>query len=321
MPRSSEIAAAGDGGDVFQHGLAAIAEARSLDGRNLEAAAQLVDDESGERLPLDVLGDDEQRLAGLHDRFKQRQQRLQAAELLLMDQDVRVFQLDQHLLGIGDEVRREIAAVELHALDDLELCLQALALLDSDDAFVADALHRLRELGADLGVAVGRDGADLGDLVIGSDLLGLRLQLFDDGRNSLIDAAAQVHRVGAGSNRLGAFLDDRLGEHGGGGGAVAGEIGGLRGDLLEHLGAHVLELVLKLDFFGDGHAVLRDARGAIRLVEHDVAALGTERDFHGVGEDVDAAQHTIARVLTEFDVFRGHGGATPGNLGVRRRDG
>ena len=74
MPRSSEIdAAAGDGGDVLEHGLAAIAEAGSLDGSNLEAAAQLVDDERGERLAFDVLGDDDQRLAGLHDRFKQRQ--------------------------------------------------------------------------------------------------------------------------------------------------------------------------------------------------------------------------------------------------------
>ena len=167
-------------------------------------------------------------------------------------------------------------------------------------------LHGLGELGADLGIAVRRDGADLGDLVVGRDLLGLRLQLFDDGGNRLVDAAPQIHRIGAGGNRLGAFLDDRLGEHGGGGGAVAGEIGGLRGDLLEHLCAHVLELVFKLDFLGDRHAILGDARRAVRLVEHDVAALGAERDLHRVGEYVDAAQHAIARVLTEFDVFRGH---------------
>ena len=67
--------AAGEDGDVFEHGLAAIAEARRLDGRDLQAAAQLVDDERGERLALDVLGDDEQRLAGLHDGLEDRQQR------------------------------------------------------------------------------------------------------------------------------------------------------------------------------------------------------------------------------------------------------
>ena len=65
--------AAGEDGDVLEHGLAAVAEARRLDGGDLEAAAQLVDDERGQRLALDVLGDDQQRLAGLHHRLEQRQ--------------------------------------------------------------------------------------------------------------------------------------------------------------------------------------------------------------------------------------------------------
>src|SRR3982074_2301277 len=47
--------------------------------------------------------------AGLHDALQQRQQRLQAGELLLVEQDVRLIQLADHLLGIGDEVRRHIA--------------------------------------------------------------------------------------------------------------------------------------------------------------------------------------------------------------------
>ena len=160
-------------GDVLEHGLAAIAEARSLDGSNLEAAAQLVDDERGESLALDVFSDDEERLAGLHDGFEHRQHGLQARQLLLVDQDVRALELGHHLVGVGDEVGREVAAVELHALDDVELGLEALALFDRDDALVADLLHGLGDLGADLGVAVGGDGADLGDLVVRGDLLGL----------------------------------------------------------------------------------------------------------------------------------------------------
>jgi hypothetical protein len=47
--------------DVAQHRLAAIAEARRLDGGDAERAAELVHDERGERLTIDVLGDDEQR--------------------------------------------------------------------------------------------------------------------------------------------------------------------------------------------------------------------------------------------------------------------
>ena len=51
---------------------------------------------------------------------------------------------DFHALGVGHEVRREVAAVELHALDDLEGRLEALRLLDRDDAFLADLVHAPR---------------------------------------------------------------------------------------------------------------------------------------------------------------------------------
>jgi hypothetical protein len=64
MPRSSEITcAAGQDRDVFEHRLATIAEARRLDGRDLQAAAQLVDHQGGQRLAFDVFGDDQQRRA------------------------------------------------------------------------------------------------------------------------------------------------------------------------------------------------------------------------------------------------------------------
>jgi hypothetical protein len=51
--------AAGEDGDVLEHGLAAIAEARSLDGSDVQRATQLVDDEGRERFAVDVLSDDE----------------------------------------------------------------------------------------------------------------------------------------------------------------------------------------------------------------------------------------------------------------------
>ena len=121
-----------------------------------------------------------------------------------------------------------------------------------------------------------------------------------------IDAALEVHRVHAGGDRLGALADDRLGEHGRGGGAVAGDVAGLGGDLAHHLGAHVLELVGKLDLLGDGDAVLGDARRAEGLLEHHVAALGTEGDLHGIGENVDAAQHLLARIGRKLNVFGSH---------------
>src|SRR5687768_8355330 len=298
--------AAGEDRNVLQHRLAAIAEARRLHRRDLESAAQLVDDQGRQRLAFHVLSDDEERTAGLHHGFQDRQHRLQAGQLLLVQEDVGLLQLGGHLLRVGNEIRGEIAAVELHALDDVELGLEALGLLDRDHALVADLLHRLGDHVADVALAVGRDGADLGDLVRGRDLLGALLHVLDHGGNRQVDAALHVHRVHAGGNRLHAFADDRLRQDRRGRGAVTGHVVGLRGHFAHHLGAHVLELVGKLDLLGDGDAVLGDARCAKRLVEHHIAALGTEGDLHGIGQDVDAAQHTVARIAGKTYVFRWH---------------
>ncbi len=63
--------AAGEGGDVFEHGLAAIAEARSLNRGALQGAAQLVDHQSRQRFAFDVFRDDQQGLAHLGNLLEQ----------------------------------------------------------------------------------------------------------------------------------------------------------------------------------------------------------------------------------------------------------
>ena len=223
-----------------------------------------------------------------------------------MDQDVGLFELGHHLVGVGDEVGRDVAAVELHAFDDFEFGVEALGFFDRDHAFVADLGHRFGDHLADFLVAVGGDRADLGDFLVRLDLLGALLEVGDDGFDRLLDAALQVHRVHAGGNRLRAFAHDGVGQDGGGGGAVAGRVVGLGGDFAHHLGAHVLELVGELDFLGDRHAVLGRARGAEALLDDDVAALGAQRHLHRVGENVDAAEQSLARVGAEFYVFGCH---------------
>jgi hypothetical protein len=91
--------------DVLEHALAAVAEARRLDGDGLERAAQLVDHDRRERLALDVLGHDQQRLARLDDLLEHREDVLDGADLLVRDQDVRVLEDRLHALGVGDHVR------------------------------------------------------------------------------------------------------------------------------------------------------------------------------------------------------------------------
>ena len=144
-----------------------------------------------------------------------------------MDEDKGVLELGHHLLGVGDEIGREVAAVELHPLDDVEFGLGGLGLLDRDHPFVAHLFHRLGDHLADRLVAIGRDRADLGDLVGGVHLLGAVLDVFDDGRRRDIDASLEVHRIHPGGDELEALLDHRGGQHRRGGRAVTGIVTGL----------------------------------------------------------------------------------------------
>ena len=149
--------AAGEGGDVFEHGLAAIAKAGGLDGGALQRAAELVDDQGRERFAFDVFGDDQEGLAHLGDLLEQRKQVLHRADFLFVDQDADVFEHALHALRIGDEVGREVAAVELHAFDHFQRGLHRLGFLDGDDAILADLLHGFGDDAADLLVVVGAE--------------------------------------------------------------------------------------------------------------------------------------------------------------------
>jgi hypothetical protein len=75
-----------------------------------------------------------------------------------------------------------------------------------------------------------------------------------------------------------------------------------------HLGAHVLVGIVEFDLLGDGDAVLGDLRGAELLVDHHIAALGTEGDLDGAGEDGDAVEHLAARGFVEQNLLLGHVG-------------
>src|SRR5207344_2953204 len=102
----------GQDGDIFEHRFAAITETGRLDGRGLQDAADVVDDQRRQRFAVDVLGDDQERSAGLRNLLEQRQQIADVRDLLVVQQDVRVVQHRDLLVGVVDEVRGYVAAIE-----------------------------------------------------------------------------------------------------------------------------------------------------------------------------------------------------------------
>src|SRR6202012_2327581 len=268
--------------------------------------AELVDDQRREALALDVLGDDQQRFAALHHLLEHRQEVPHGADFLVGDEDVGILQHRLHAVLVVDHVRRDIAFVELHPLGELELHPEGLALLDVHHTVFADILARVGDDVADVVVTGGNRG-DAGDLVFTGDLFALLLaEVLDDRVDSLLDAAAQGQRVGAGGHVFEALADDDLRQQGRGGRTGPGDVVGPRGDLADELGALVLEDGLDLDLAGDRHTIVGDRRRAELFVEHDVTAFGAERDLDGVGDSVDPRLQGATRVLCVLQLLMSH---------------
>ena len=214
-----------------------------------------------------------------------------------MKQDQAIGQLGFHPLRIGDEVRGEITAVELHPLDDFQRSFDRLRLLHGNHSVLADLLHRLGDNAADSLVVVGRDGSHLGDHFT---LHGFRklLELLNGRLHRTLDTALQGHGVRSGGHVLHSFAKDGLGQHCCGGSPVARDVRGLGSDLAHHLSSHVLQPVFELDLFSHGDAVLGDDRRAELFVEYDVAAFGAQSDLYRVCELVHATQDRLARLLS-----------------------
>ena len=200
MPRSSVIAlAVGQDGDIFQHRLPAIAESRSFHGRGLQRAAQLVHNERRQRFAFDVFGNDQQRAAHLGDLFQDGKQILHRADLLFVNQDEAVFQHALHAVRIRHEIRRQVAAIELHPFDDVQRGLDGLGFFNRDDAVLADFLHGFGNDVADRGIIVGGNGRDLRDHVA-LDRFRKLLDLLGRDFNRAFDAALHGHRIRAGGD-------------------------------------------------------------------------------------------------------------------------
>ena len=238
---------------------------------------------------------------------------------LVGDQHVRLVQRCLHPLHVAHEVGRDVAAVELHALGVLDLDLQAFALFDGDHAVMADLVHGLGEQLADLRV-VGRDRGDVLDVLFAFD--GNR-QLARSARPppAAPRSMPRLSSIGlAPAARLRRpFGDHRLGQHRGGGGPVAGHIVGSGGGLLEHLGAHVREVILELDLFGHGHAIMRDGRCAPFLIDGHVAAARAHGHLDRVGQSVDTGLELSTRVGVVDELLCRHVGA-PTSFRLSARD-
>ena len=164
-----------------------------------------------------------------------------------------------------------------------------------------DPVQRLGDGGADALVLLGGDRRHVGEVLDPGDVPGAALQLGHDQLGRVLDAPAQQHRVCSLLERLHALANDGLRQQSSGRGPVTGDIAGFVGHLSDQLGAHVLQRIGELDLTRDRNAVVGDRGRAGQPLQHDVAALGPERDLYRVGELVDARRQQLARLVVEED--------------------
>ena len=288
--------------DILQHSLAAVTEARSLDSQSFERAAQLVDDNRRQGFAVDILSDDGELLAGLDNLLEDRQDVVDGRDLAVRDEDVRIVERCLHLVRIRDEVRRDVAAIELHAFLDREIRAHRLGLLDRDDAVLADLLHGLSDELARLFVCR-RDRSDLSDVSLAFDLLGLCLDFVDERLDGFVNALLDDHRVCASSDVLHAFMDHGLCEERCRRRTITGDVVRLRGDFLDELCAHVLKRIFELDVACNRDTIVRDRRSAELLVEDDVAALRSKRYLYGICQCINTAAKCAASFFIKQNLF------------------
>ncbi|KAK1245315.1 hypothetical protein MKX08_004944 [Trichoderma sp. CBMAI-0020] len=325
----AEDGTVGQDGKIAKDGLAVVTEAGGLDGGDLELATELVQDADSQGLAVNVLGNDDQRTAELGRGLEGGDDVLNSRDLLLREEDQRVLKLDLGGLGIGDEVGGDVTAVESHTLGNLELVLQGLALLDGNDTLLADLLHGVGNQLADVVVAVGTDGGDLGNLLAGGNVAGVLLQKVDDRVNGSLDASAQVHGVAAGGDVLDGLGEDGTSQDGGTGGSVTSSLVGLGSNILDQLGTEVLKLVLESDGPGDSNTVyskqhvsnkifdiyskssleilsiptLGDLGRAEAGLNQDISALGSQSSGNGLGQSVGTGQERGAGLNTKLELL------------------
>ena len=298
--------AAGQDGDVLQHGFAAVAEARGFNGNGFQDAADVVHHQSRQGFAFYVFSDNQERTAGFGHLFQNRQQVADVADFFVEQQNKRIVQSSDLFFSVVDEVRGQVAAVELHTFNHVQLVFQRFAVFNGNHAFFADFFHRFGNNRADLFVRVGGNRADLGDFFRSVARFGDVFQLVNQSGNGFVDTAFQVGRIHAGGNVFHAFRYDGLSQYGGGSGTVARYVVGFGRHFFHHLRAHVFEFVFQFDFFSDGNAVFSDVRAAECAVNHYVAAFRTQSYADGVCQSVHAADHFLADFIAELYVFCCH---------------
>ena len=298
--------ATGQNRHILQHGLTLRTEPGGLDGAGLDGAPDVVDDQSGQRVAVQVFGNHQQGLTGLDHLFEQGQQIFQRRQPAFAQQDAHIVQHRAQAFGVVDEVRRQVAIAKLQALHHVEHTHQARAVFDRDGPFAAHLVDGAGHQFTNRSVVVGRDGGHMRNVLRVGAGLGHALEFGHHGFNRSLDAALEVHRVHATRQIAQAFVHHAVRQHGGGGGAVTGHLAGAHGHLAQQLRPHVFKRVFQVNGLGHQHARVHDLGRAPFALQNHGAPARPHRHLDGFGQSIDAPANFVAGFVVKHQVFGFH---------------
>ena len=162
--------------------------------------------------------------------------------------------------------------IELHTFRVLDRDAQSLPLFHGHETVAPDSIHHLADEFANASIPRG-NRRDFRHLLSAGNRRRRLSELLNYGAGGFFQASLEDHGVGASDDVAVPFRDHCVGEHGGGCGAVTGNVIGLARGLYQELRAHVLEVVDKLYLFGYGDTVVLDDWDFVLIAQAPRCAL------------------------------------------------
>ena len=273
-------------GNVLQHLLAAIAKSRCFDRCCIEDPPSFIHHQGCQGLPFQIFSDNQQGLTRTGHFLQHWHQVLDGANFLIDDQQACILELCHHCFIVGNEVRRDVTAIELHPLDHFQFRGQGLGLFYRDHPVFGDLVHGLGDHLPYFRIVASRDRRHLGDRPSFYWLRHLLNFLHQMG-DCFLNPPAHRHRISPCGHILQPFLDHRLGQHRRRGRAITSDVLSFRCHFPHQLGTGIFQGICQFDLLSNRDAIVNDLGCAKLLLQQHVAPLRSQGNAHGVRQGVD----------------------------------
>ncbi len=186
--------------EILQHGFTSIPKSRCFHCADFYNSAHVVYHQRGERLTLNIFSNHQKRTTGFCGSLQNGEHISDVGNLLIIDKDEWVLKISLHRILLINEVRRQVTSIELHALYDVKLVIQALAFFNRNHAFLAHFFHRLGDDVTHRLICVCRNRADLSNLFMIRARLGDSSKFLNGSTNCFVDTPLEIHWVHTGGN-------------------------------------------------------------------------------------------------------------------------